>query len=77
MRERGKYFLDLFGGVGHVTKAILKAGFGARLWDLAVGPQYDVAKPANLKGILQAVRRGKILGGDAGHALYLVVAGAR
>ena len=62
MKEKGLYFLDLFGGKGSVSKALHRLGFSTFLWDTAYGNEYDLMDRRNQRFILQQLRSGKVVG---------------
>ena len=45
LKEKGKLFLDLFGGTGGVSKALAKFGFRSVIWDTQQGPEFDLSLP--------------------------------
>ena len=58
---RGQYVADFFAGVGHVSRAVRRAGFSSREWEVLKGPDHDLTCPAVLKKIEQDISSSKII----------------
>lgn len=53
--------MDLFGGVGGVSKAVQRIGYRAKIWDLKYGPLHDLTDRRVLGRILQEIKKGRVL----------------
>lgn len=42
MTSKGEYVADFFAGSGRVSRAVRKAGFSAREWEILKGPDGDL-----------------------------------
>ena len=60
------YFLDLFAGHGGVSRALRKAGFSARSFELLDGPDSDLTRPLVQSRLRSESKRGVILGAMLG-----------
>ena len=48
-RRKAQVFLELFAGVGEITAAWQRDGYGAIRFELSLGDEFDVAREATVK----------------------------
>ena len=61
MTSKGEYVADFFAGSGRVSRAIRKAGFSAREWEILKGPDGDLTRPCVLRSINFDIDKGRIV----------------
>ena len=55
-------FLEIFSGCGNLSKSIAKLGWYVLMWDITLGPEYDLRSPAKRRMLGDWVRSGWIRG---------------
>ena len=56
-------FLELFSGSGHLSLSISRiCGWPVLLWDISLGPEYDLRSPKNRRLVADWIRSGFIIG---------------
>ena len=61
LTSKGEYVADFFAGSGRVSRAIRKAGFSAREWEILKGPDGDLTRPCVMKSIKFDIDKGRIV----------------
>lgn len=57
-QDRNRPVLDLFAGSSRVSRAIRRAGFSTKEYELLQGAQYDLTAPSVLNGVCREIRLG-------------------
>ena len=60
--DKGKVFLDLFGGVGHISRRVRRKLRGSVVLDIAIHPLLDILSPTVQNIVLGWVRAGVVFG---------------
>ena len=58
--DRNKPVLDLFAGSSRVSRAVRRAGFSTKEWEILQGAQYDLTAPAVLRNVCREIREGVV-----------------
>ena len=58
---KGQYVADFFAGSGRVARAVRRAGFTCREWEILTGPDADLTRPAVLQSVKFDIDKGRII----------------